>query len=513
MLCHWRKFLTVTVLIFDLSAAPFAIALQAKGEAHDHAAPAKLGEVGFPTSCKPAVQADFNRAVALLHSFTYQPAHDAFQQIAQKDPGCAMAHWGVAMTEFHQLWQPPLPPASSPARAAAQHEIAEAQRIGAPTERERGFIKAAAVIFQDDATAPYAARLTTYEREMSAVATANPNDVEAQAFYALALLANASPADKTHAQQKKAADILEPLYRDHPQHPGMAHYLIHAYDNAELAQRGVPMARAYAQIAPAAPHALHMPSHIFTRLGMWQDSIESNIASREAARRTGDTGEQLHAMDYLVYAYLQAGRDYDAAQVIQQLKSMPNLNAADFKVGYSATAMPIRYMVERQDWAAASGVVPPSGAQPHVTAIAVWAKGLGLARSGKASEARKQADELQKLEDKLQSSGNAYWATQVRVMKREVLAWSAEAENQREQAVALMRQAADEEDSVEKLPVTPGPIIPAREQLGTLLLQHTDWAAAAQEFKAANANAPNRRGTILGAVEAAKRMKAGSDGE
>ena len=321
------------------------------------------------------------------------------------------------------------------------------------------------------------------------------------------------PTDKTHAKQKKAADILEPLYRSHPQHPGMAHYLIHAYDNAELAKRGVPMARAYSQIAPDAPHALHMPSHIFTRLGMWEDSIASNIASRDAARRTADAGEQLHAMDYLVYAYLQAGRDSEAAQVIQQLKFMPNPNTADFKVGYSATAMPIRYMVERHDWAAAAGVVPPTAGPPHVIAIAVWAKGLGLARSGKPADARKQADELQKLADQLQTSGNAYWATQVRVMKREVMAWSAEAEHKPEEAVSLMRQAADEEDSVEKLPVTPGPIVPAREQLGNLLLQHGQWAVAAKEFDVANANAPGRRGAAQGAAEAARRLRAANSGE
>jgi hypothetical protein len=509
MLCHWRKFFRLVVPIFVVTVAQ-ALPVQ---EAHQHPVPEKLGEVSFPTSCKPAVQPDLDRAVALLHSFTYMPAHDAFRDVAQKDPSCAMAHWGMAMTNFHQLWQPPLPPASSPARAHAQHEIDEAQRLAAQaTERERGFINAAAVIFEDDAAEPYSARLNKYEQGMAAVAAANPKDVEAQVFYALALLANASPSDKTHAKQKKAADILEPLYRAHPQHPGMAHYLIHAYDNAELAQRGVPMARAYSQIAPAAPHALHMPSHIFTRLGMWEDSIASNIASRQAARRAGDAGEQLHAMDYLVYAYLQAGRDAEAAQVIQQLKSMPNLNTADFKVGYSAVAMPIRYMVERHDWASAAAVAPPAQAPPHVIAIAVWSKGLGLARTGKPTEARKQADELQRLEDQLQNSGNAYWATQVRVMKREVMAWSAEAEHKSEEALTLMRQAADEEDSVEKLPVTPGPIVPAREQLGDLLLQHQQWSAAAREFHVANANANGRRGAAEGAAEAAKQLRAEKQG-
>lgn len=509
MLRPWRKRFSLAISILALVSARLVLAQ----EAHQHSAPSKLGEVSFSTSCKPAVQAEFNRAVALLHSFTYMPAHEAFRNVAQKDPACAMAYWGMAMTNFHQLWQPPLPPASHQARTASQNAIAEAQHIGAPTERERGFIHATAVIFADDATTPYAARLTTYEQEMATVAAANPKDVEAQVFYALALLANASPADKTHTKQKKAADILEPLYRSHPQHPGMAHYLIHAYDNAELAKRGVPMARAYSRIAPDAPHALHMPSHIFTRLGMWDDSIASNIASRDAAHRTADAGEQLHAMDYLVYAYLQTGREAEAAQVIQQLKSMPNLNTADFKVGYSATAMPIRYMVERHDWAAAAGVVPPTAGPPHVIAIAVWARGLGLARSGKPADARKQNDELQKLEDQLQTSGNAYWATQVRVMKREVMAWTADAEHKSEEAITLMRQAADEEDSVEKLPVTPGPIVPAREQLGNLLLQHGQWAVAAKEFDVADANAPGRRGAAQGAAEAARRLRAAASGE
>ena len=233
---------------------------------------------------------------------------------------------------------------------------------------------------------------------MSDLASQNRKDVEAQVFYALALLANASPTDKTHAKQKQAADLLEPLDRAYPQHPGIPHYLIHAYDNAELAPRGLPAARAYSQIAPSAPHALHMPSHIFTRLGLWDDSIASNLAAREAAHQQGDTGEELHAMDYLVYAYLQSGRDEDAAQVIQQLKNMPKLDAGDFKIAYASTAMPVRYAVERGQWADAASIVPPTGAPPQVVAIAVWARGLGLARSGRAAEARTEIDRLRQIE-------------------------------------------------------------------------------------------------------------------
>ncbi len=391
-------------------------------ETHDHPVPEKLGQVSFPISCKPAVQEEFNRAVALLHSFTYSAARGAFQNVAKDDPQCAMAHWGIAMTYYHQLWEPAMP---GDAAALGQQEIERAKQIGAATDRERGFIQAANVVYQDAGTAPYATRALNYEQAMAQLASQN-KDVEVQVFYALSLLANAPPTDKNHVRQKQAAEILEPLYAKYPDHPGIPHYLIHAYDNAELAQRGLPYARAYSKIAPSAPHALHMPSHIFTRLGLWDDSIASNIASSDAARKTGDTGEQLHAMDYLVYAYLQSGRDADAASVIAQLKVMPGLNAGSFKVGYAATAMPIRYVVERGQWAEAAQITPPpAAAPPHVIAIAVWARGLGLARSGHPADATGSVQELQRLQDKLRESGNEYWATQVGIMKREVMAWSA----------------------------------------------------------------------------------------
>jgi hypothetical protein len=370
---RWRTLLTL--LIF----CPLATAQ----ETHSHNPPEKLGTVSFPISCAPAVQQQFNRGVALLHSFAYTAANDTFQGVAKLDPQCAMAHWGAAMTYFHQLWEPAL---ALPTTAIARQEIQQAQQIGTTSVSERQFIHALSLIYQDDAV-PYRTRASNYERAMSNLAAQNGSDVEAQVFYALALLSNASPTDKTHAKQKQAADLLEPLYRTYPLHPGIPHYLIHAYDNAELAPRGLPAARAYAQIAPSAPHALHMPSHIFTRLGLWDDSIASNIAAKAAAHEQGDTGEELHAMDYLVYAYLQSGRNQDAAQVIQQLRDTPALNARDFKIGYASTAMPIRYAVERGQWADAAAIVPPRAAPPHVLAIAVWARGLGLARTGHPAEA------------------------------------------------------------------------------------------------------------------------------
>jgi hypothetical protein len=296
--------------------------------------------------------------------------------------------------------------------------------------------------------------------------------------------------------------LLEPLFRAYPQHPGIPHYLIHAYDNAELAPRGLPAARVYSQIAPSAPHALHMPSHIFTRLGLWQDSIASNLAAREAAHQQGDTGEELHAMDYLVYAYLQSGRDTDAAQVIQQLRSMSKLNLGEFKIGYAFTAMPVRYAVERRQWAEAASIVPATEAPPQVAAIAIWARGLGLARSGRAREADTVTESLRQIEVQLRTAADDYWATQVDILIREVMAWSAQARGNPDVALALMREAADQEDAVEKLPVTPGPIVPAREQLGDMLPGQNHPGLALKEFETALANAPGRHGALQGAARA-----------
>jgi hypothetical protein len=490
----YRILLWVVCLLCAFSAAQ---------ENHVHGVPEKLGTVSFPISCQPKVQAQFNRAVALLHSFTYSEAAGAFQKVAAQDPACAMAHWGIAMTYFHQLWEPAVPPASN---TIPNDEINKALRIGASSERERGFIQAAAFIFQDSSL-PYSARALNYEEAMAKLAATNPQDVEAQVFYALALLANASPSDKTHTRQKKALTVLKPLYQAYPDHPGIAHYVIHASDNAELAAQGLPAARAYALIAPSAPHALHMPSHIFTRLGLWDDSIASNLASQNAARASGDIGEELHAMDYLVYAYLQSGRDVEASQVLTRLKTMEKINTGEFKSGYASTAMPIRCLVERQRWAEAAQVVPPASAPPHVMAIAVWVRGMGLARTGHPVEAMPSTADLQKLEDNLRTSGNLYWATQVKIMKEEVAAWSAHAEHKPD-AVNLLRTAADEEDAVEKLPVTPGPIVPAREQLGELLLLQGKPELALQEFKSVLVNAPGRRGAIQGAAEATRQIQA-----
>ncbi len=468
-------------------------------EIHNHGVPEKLGAVSFPTSCAAGVQQEFNRGVALLHSFAYSAAEHAFRAVEQRDPQCAMAHWGIAMTHFHQLWEPHLAPAAIP---IGETEIRRAQVLRADSERESRFIDALALIYQDASSVPYATRALQYERAMCNLAADNRKDTEAQVFCALALLSNVSPLDKSHTMQKRAAEMLEPLSRTYPQHPGISHYLIHAYDNAELAPRGLQAARAYAKIAPSAPHALHMPSHIFTRLGQWDDSIASNLAARDAAHQQGDMGEELHAMDYLVYAYLQRGRDAEAAQVLQQLRAMPRLNASDFKTGYAATAMPVRYTVERHQWADAANIVPPVPAPAHVAAIAVWARGIGSARTLRTQQADTEVEKLRSLEEQLVTAGNRYWATQVEILRKEVMAWVAQAAKTPDKALALMRDAADEEDAIEKLPVTPGPILPAREQLGYLLLEQRQPCLAAREFRAALVLAPGRRGSVNGLSQA-----------
>ena len=479
----------------------WALSASAQQE-HAHPVPEKLGTVTFPTSCAKSVQPRFERALALLHSFTYTASERAFREVADADPGCAIAHWGVAMSYFHQLWEPP----QGDDLRSASSEIALAQKPSAATARERAFIDAAAVYYQDSDHVSHAERAKAYERAMADVATRYPDDVEAQIFYALALVADAPPTDRTHANQKHAADILEPLYRRYPQHPGLAHYLIHANDSSELAPRGLAAARAYAKIAPSAPHALHMPSHIFTRLGYWDDSIASNLAARAAAHAEGDIGEELHAMDYLTYAYLQRGRDADAAHVVDELRAMTTLSAANFKIGYAANAMPVRLAVERQQWAAATALEPLPQSEPHVAAIVYWARAVGDARGGHPDAVDAEIANIDTCLDRLKTSGNTYWATQTEVLGESARAWQLKAKGQSDAATQHLRAAADKEDAIEKRPVTPGPIVPAREQLAEMLLELDRPQEALREFEVALTSAPGRRGALTGAMKAAKRV-------
>ena len=461
---------------------------------HEHPVPEKLGIVQFPTSCSSKAQKSFERAMALLHSFAYSAAEKEFRDVAAKAPDCAAPHWGIAMTYFHQLWEPPIAPQNI-ARGLA--EIEQAKRLSS-SDRERGFIEALSFIYANVDSLPNEERLNRYTQAMRKLAGRYPDDAECQIFYALALIASAPPSDATHTKQKDAVGILKPLFKKYPQHPGTAHYLIHACDNAEMAQQGVAAAKAYSQIAPSAPHALHMPSHIYTRLGMWEESVASNLAARKAARQLGDTGEELHAMDYLVYAYLQLGRDAEAARVLDEVRAMSALNGSDFKVGYAASAMPVRYAIERRQWSDAAQLVPLDGAAPQVSAVTLWARSVGLARSGKPAAARQEIEKLSRAYEKLRAAKDDYWATQVRVQMNEALAWVAEAEGKHDEALKLMRGAAAEEDAIEKRPVTPGAIIPAREQLGDLLVELNHPQEAIKEFEDALTMTPQRRGTSMG---------------
>jgi tetratricopeptide (TPR) repeat protein len=488
-------------ILLGVCALACAFGVSSSQETHSHSPPGKLGTVSFPTSCAPSVAPDFERSVALLHSFAYSASEQSFRKVAAADPACAMAHWGIAMSYYHQLWSPPDPKDLRD----GQIEIERAGHLNGGSPREKQFIAAAAAYYKDsDHVAPQI-RAKAYSEAMGEAARRNPQDTEAQVFYALALIATAPPEDGSHANQKRAAALLEPVYRSQPDHPGAAHYLIHAYDSAELAPRGLAAARAYSKIAPSAPHALHMPSHIYTRLGLWDDSIASNLAARAAAQIQGERSEELHAMDYLTYAYLQRGRESDAEQVVAALHSMGALAAfgSDFIVGYAATAMPVRLAMERHAWNDAVELQPMPGSAPHLAAIVFWAHAVAYARAGRAPSANGDIAKIAACKEQLQAAGNAYWAAQVDVLHKEARAWQLAAMGKAAEAARLLRLAADQEDAVEKLPVTPGPVVPAREQLGELLLEQGHSKEALREFQAALVAAPGRRGALTGGANAA----------
>jgi hypothetical protein len=491
-MARFRPFVCFVLGVFCL--APAQLFAQ-----HQHPVPERLGSVAFKTSCSSAVHQKFNRAVALLHSFAYQEAELEFRSVSASDPNCALAYWGIAMSYYHQLWEPPLSASEEQKGRAA---LKQALAIPRQADRESRFIAALAQLYSE--AQPLRTRMLNYEAAMSEVAAKNPGDVESQIFYALALLSTAPPADKTHANQKKAVAILQPLYDRYPQHPGLAHYLIHACDNAEMANQGLKAARDYSKIAPSAPHALHMPSHIFTRLGMWNESVRSNLAAREAAKEHGDTGEELHAMDYLVYANLQLGHNDDVQNVLSDLRQKTGLQGEDFKVGYAATAMPVRSLMERGQWTQAAQLQSIANAPPQVQAITAWARAVGCARTGDQTCAQKEINALSALEQRLRADNRRYWADQVAIQISEARAWVALAAKNNAEAAKTMRQAADLEDAIEKLPLTPGPILPAREQLGSLLLEENDPVAALREFELSLAQSPGRRNSLAGALKAAQ---------
>lgn len=492
-----------------------SVAASAQHEHHDSpesAAALEIGEVNFVVSCNAAARKEFNRAMALFHSFWFQPAKSSFARVLELDPDCGMAHWGIAIMSMGNpfAWPP-----NQDALKAAETSVMQAQRAGANSERERGYIAALATFFEGSTSTDYRTRVMTFEEAMGDLSARYPADDEAQILHALLLIATALPTDKTFANQLRAAAILEPLFEKYPNHPGVAHYLIHAYDSVELAERGLTAAREYAKIAPAVPHALHMPSHLFSRVGLWPEMVESNLASYQAAKgelqqTTFETGtyDALHAMDYLVFAHLQQAQDVAAKSYVDELASIRKVDVENFIVAYAFAAIPARYALERGDWqqAARLELSPPDLAWsrfPQAEAIHVFARGLGAARSGDAASARKAVQRLEALRDVLRSSGSDYWAGQTEFQINTIDAWIALDEQREQDALRLMRVAADAEDASDKHPVTPGNVAPSRELLAEMLLLIGNPGEASTEFERSLRRDPNRLRSTHGAALAA----------
>src|SRR5438093_255872 len=481
-------------------------------EPHAHQAEA-LGRVVFPVSCIPEAQTRFERAVALLHSFWYERAADTFREAVVADTACAMGYWGQAMSLFHPLWTPPMGADLAAGLAASERGLALAR-----TPRERDYLAAIRTYYAAYGERDHEARLAAYAAAMDGVRRRHPRDREAAIFYALSLiaLAQANATDTTFSYQKRADAILEPLFKAEPRHPGLAHYLIHTNDVPQLARLGLYAARRYAEIAPDVPHAQHMPSHIFTRLGLWDEDIASNIRSAEAARQFEEErhlnalwDQRGHAWDYLVYAYLQTGRDADAKRVVTRVDWV----TAEYPVGsltnaYALAAIPARYALERGRWDEAVRLaVRPAPEWRAADAITHFARALGAARGGDTALARAEVAALGEIEQALGAAGGqqAYWAGQVKIQQLAAGAWLARAAGDATEAIRQATAAADIEDVTQKHPVTPGAVLPARELLGDLLLELNRPADAARAYEALLRQAPGRARSLLGLARAAER--------
>jgi len=496
--------LVTAALLAPLSAA-----------AHDDSSPAtgeKLGAVQFAISCNAEAQQRFSRAVAILHSFWYEEAVKAFTGVAEADPSCAMAWWGIAMSHWYQLWYPPAAPALKAGAAA----VAKAEGLDPKTERERDYIGAIAAFYRGSDTIDHRTRALAYRAAMANLHQRYPDDREAAIFYALALDGTALPTDKSLVDQKKAAAILEPIFKEQPDHPGVAHYLIHSYDAPPLAEAGLPAARRYAEIAPSVPHALHMPSHIFTRLGYWQESIDTNRRSAEAGQAYAKTAfgdgvvwdQSLHAMDYLAYAYLQQAQDEKARGLVDEIAGFVRATPETAGAAYALAAIPARYAVERRRWAEAAKLELPAAMKawdkfPWTGAMITFSRALGDARTGDLADARREIDKLAATRDTLLEAKNKYWSDQVEAQRLAAAAMLAQAEGRHDDAVRELRTAADLEGAMEKSAVTPGAIAPLRELLGDLLLELGQPGAALAEYQGSLATAPNHFRTVYGAAKAA----------
>jgi len=494
-----RAIVPLLVVAFVLGDAPLsAQVVPPLGE--------KIGQVTFPVSCAPAMQKPFERAVALLHSFWYLESAKAFAAIAQADPGCGMAYWGVAMSQWTQIWSPPTPAAIK--RGAEAMEKAKA--AGAKTDRERDYIAAADLFFRDADKADHRTRAAAYGKAMEQMYQRYSGDREVAMFYALSLQAVADPHDKTYANQRRSGEIAEKVLAVEPNHPGAAHYIIHAYDYPATATQGLPAARRYAQFAPTVPHALHMPSHIYVLLGMWPETVKSNLVAAEAEKDRGNPDDRMHALDYLVYAYLQQAQDGEAKRVVDEARGiMADLAAKNYNSGrptaaFAMAAIEARWTMERGRWAEAAAVEPRPNNFPHTEAMIYFARGIGAARTGDLAQTRAAADKLAALRDALTQRKDAYWAEQVEIQRRAVAAWQTRAEGKQDEALAQMRSTAELEATTEKHNISPGPIALARELLGDMLLEAKQPALAMAEYDAALKISPNRFKALQGAAKSAE---------
>jgi len=465
------------------------------------APPEDLGKVHFETSCKPDAQQHFDQAMLYQHSFWYRASQKSFEDALKADPECAIAYWGIALS---LLYNPHVaPPAKNLAEGAAALEKGKAS--SAKTQRERDYIDALGAMYADYDKVDHHTRVLAYLKAMEQLAQRYPNDDEAQIYYALALNVGASPADKTYVNQLKGAAILEKIWTRQPEHPGVAHYLIHLYDTPVLAEKGLAAARRYAKVAPAAAHAQHMPSHIFTRLGYWQESIASNTESARVAKEAADFHDQLHSMDYLVYAYLQLGQDSKAKAVLDNMNMVTGFTETFLPGPYALAVSPARYAVERGDWKAAAELQVRPSPLANVQAITYFARALGAARSGNPEAAKIDIAKLTELRDKLRDAKDAYWSEQVDIQRQVATAWALYAEGKRDDALNAMSAAADAEDKTEKHPVTPGVPKPARELYGVMLLDSGNAKEALAAFEATLKKEPNRLGAYAGAATSAEK--------
>src|SRR5213083_357243 len=485
------------------------------------------GKVEFPVSCTPSVQSEFTRCVALLHSFFYEEARRVFTSVAERDPKCAMAQWGIAMTWWHPIWTPPTPNEMSAGKAASEKAMA----MKGVTDRERGFINALNVYYNapDSSTAAAVGqschgpvgprdRVVAYEKAMRQLRDKYPDDFEVQTFYAFAVLATgyATPNDTSLTKQLEAAGILEKLWKQNANHPGVVHYLIHSYDYPQFAQRGLTAAQTYDSIAPWVPHALHMPSHIFTRLGMWDESIAANRVSAEASRayaamrhRDATEAEELHALDYMAYSYLQEAQDVEAKKIVDVAAKVRKTNPElEFSAAYALAAIPTRYAFERNDWASAATLTVPNlphwSSFPFMEALIEYGHALGRAHTGDLDGARKAITRMQELRDATKDPKFDYFKSHLDLQMQAASAWVAASEGKKSEAIEMLRHAADAEDILGKHPVSPGAFVPIREQLGSLLLETGQSKEAQQEFEAALKIYPGRFRGLYGAAQAAE---------